>query len=284
MRTEPAGKVVAKHLPKLGGRLLPSDLHSTLKEFRPHGIACDLGGIVALEAELFHIAVALGIGQLRYALAALLDEFVRQIEGSEVRVGEQAIVVGRLLHAHDDRMPSTRLPVARLLVDDAPLLKDLRLAKDLVLEAIVQALEGVDVLELRLGSKPRLSAASQAYIAVAAHGPRLHGAIGYAEREKRLAKLLHEQARFFGCTQVRLGDELNQRRAAAVVVNQRLRRLSDAAFFAADVHHLGRILLHVDAQNPYGGHVGAVRRAPSYGRLSVRSQVLPAWTLSGACT
>ncbi len=74
-------------------------------------------------------------------------------------------------------------------------------------------------------------------------------------------KLLHEEARLLGRAQVGLGDELDERRAAAVVVDEALGGVGDAPFLAAHVHHLGGVLLHVDAQDADRNRVGAVFRA-----------------------
>ena len=148
--------------------------------------------------------------------------------------------------------------MAGLLIDDAALLEHLGLAADLVGEAIVQALERVEVLELGLGAQLGLAAATQRHVAVAAHGTLLHGAVRNAQRQKDATELLHKQASLLGRAQIRLSHELNQRRAAAVVVDERLGRGGNAALGAAHVNHLGGVLLHVDAQDADGHRVGTV--------------------------
>ena len=75
---------------------------------------------------------------------------------------------------------------------------------------------------------------------------------------KMTTELLHKQASLLGRTQVGLGDELNQRRTAAVVVDERLGRGGNAALGTTHVHHLGSVLLHVDAQDADGHRVGTV--------------------------
>ena len=127
----------------------------------------------------------------------------------------------------------------------------------------MQALKRVEVLELGLGAQLGLAAATQRHVAVAAHGALLHGAVGNAQRHKDATELLHKQTRFLGRTQVGLSHELNQRRAAAVVVDERLGRGGNAALGTAHVHHLGGILLHVDAQDADGHRVGTVLATPS---------------------
>ncbi len=55
---------------------------------------------------------------------------------------------------------------------------------------------------------------------------------------KDVTELLHKQASLLGRAQVGLGHELDERRAAAVVVDERLGRGGDAALGAAHVDHL----------------------------------------------
>ena len=145
-----------------------------------------------------------------------------------------------------------------LLVDNAALLEHLGLAANLVGKAVMQALKRVEVLELGLGAQLGLAAAAQRHVAVAAHGTLLHGAVRNAQRHKDATELFHKQASLLGRAQVGLGDELDERRAAAVVVDERLGRGGNAALGAAHVHHLGGVLLHVDTQDANGHRVGTV--------------------------
>ena len=135
----------------------------------------------------------------------------------------------------------------------------------------MQALEGVEVLELGLGAELGLAPAAQRHVTVAAHGTVLHRAVGDAEREEDAAQLLHEEARLLGRAQIRLGHELDQRGTATVVVDERLRGRGDAALLAAQMRHLGGILLHVDAQDADGHRVGTV--VVTLGQLEVRGIV-----------
>ena len=131
----------------------------------------------------------------------------------------------------------------------------------------MQALEGVEVLELGLGAQARLAAAAQAHVAVAAHGALLHRAVGDAERQEHATQLLHEQARLLRCAEVGLGHKLDERRAAAVVVDEALGGRGDAALLAAHVDHLGGILLHMDAQDADGHGIGAVVGTHRHGEV-----------------
>ena len=191
-----------------------------LKEVGKLRVAGNLLGIGRLNAKVGLKTGALGIRQLGNLATAAVDELVVQIERCQIGIGEQAIVVGRLLHTHDHGALAAGLPVAGLLINDAALLEHLGLAADLVGKAVMQALKRVEVLELGLGAQLGLAAAAQRHIAVAAHGTLLHGAVRNAQRHKNATELLHKQASLLGRAQIGLGHELNQRRAAAVVVDE----------------------------------------------------------------
>ena len=134
--------------------------------------------IVGSEPEIGGEARGLLVGQLRQLRPHPFDELVGQVVGRQIGFGEQAVVVSRLLHTHDDGALGGRIPVARLLVDDAALLEHLGLAADLVGQPVVQVLEGVHVLQLGLGAERGGAAAAQRHVAVAAQGTFLHGAVG----------------------------------------------------------------------------------------------------------
>ena len=229
-----------------------------LKELGKLRVAGNLLGVGRLNAKVGLKTSALGIGQLGDLATATIDKLVVQVERRQVGIGEQTIVVGRFLHTHDHGALAAGLPVAGLLIDDSALLEHLGLTADLVGKAVMQALKRVEVLELGLGTQLGLAAAAQRHVAIAAHGTLLHGAVRNAQRHKDAAELLHKQASLLGRAQVGLGDELDQRRAAAVVVDERLGRGGNAALGAAHVNHLGGVLLHVDAQDADGHRVGTV--------------------------
>ena len=218
-----------------------------LKKLGKLGVAGDLLGIGSLNAKVGLKTGALGIGQLGDLATAAVDELVVQVERRQIGVGEQTIVICRFLHTHDHGALAAGLPVAGLLIDDAALLEHLGLTADLVGKPIMQALKRVEVLELGLGAQLGLAAAAQRHVAVATHGTLLHGAIRNAQCYKDATELFHKQTRFLGRAQIGLGDELDERRAAPVVVDERLSRGGDAALGATHVDHLGGVFLHVDA-------------------------------------
>ena len=157
--------------------------------------------------------------------------------------------------------------MTRFLVNLTTLFKHLGLTANLIRQAVVQVLEAVHVLQLGLHAQLRGAAATQRHVAVAAHGAFLHGAVGNADGQVNLTQLLHEQARFLGRAQVRLGDQLDKRRAGAVVVDQRMRSARDTALVAANVDHLARILFHVDARDAHVRRVARFRNGNVLARL-----------------
>ena len=75
----------------------------------------------------------------------------------------------------------------------------------------------------------------------------LHACVRDAERDDRLPQELQEALCLLGRADVGLGDDLDQRRAAAVEVDQRALGADLAARAAADVDGLRGVLLEVRA-------------------------------------
>ena len=95
-------------------------------------------------------------------------------------------------------------------------------------------------------------------VGVDAQRPLLHLGVGDPELDDRLPEQLQEAARVLGGVDVRAGDDLDERRAAAVEVDERVVGAADPAGAAADVRRLRRVLLEVRAHDP--DLVVAVRR------------------------
>ncbi len=239
-------------------RLAGKPIGRTLKEQRRRRFARQLLGIRALDAVFPLKAVALGIGQLRQLRGAMGHKLLGQVERRQIGVGEQTVVIGRLLGAHHHRALARRLPMARLLVHALAGLEHLGLTADLVGQPIVQTLKRIEVLELGLGAELGGAASAQAHVAVATHRTLLHGAVGDADGDEDAAELLHEQARLLGRAQIGTRDQLDQGCAAAVVVDKALGSRGDAALLAAHMHELGGILLHMDALDADGRRIGTV--------------------------
>ena len=138
----------------------------------------------------------------------------------------------------------------RLLDDLAAALVDPDLALDLRRDPVGDELEGVHVLQLGLRAVALLPGLAHGDVGVAAERALLHLGVGDAELDDRLAQELEEAARLLARADVRLGDDLHERRAAAVEVDERGLGSVDAPGRAADVDGLGGVLLEVRADDP----------------------------------
>ena len=78
----------------------------------------------------------------------------------------------------------------------------------------------------------------------------LHLGVGDAELDDRLPQELQEALRLLGRADVGRGHDLEQRRAAAVVVDERVLGAADPARLPAHVHRLRRVLLEMGAHDP----------------------------------
>ncbi len=189
-------------------------------------------------------AGAAGLGQLGQRGARLrpgrpaIDDERRQ-----VGLGEVAVVVGLLLGAHGVGAAFAGVPEARLLDDAAAGLDDLDLALDLVLEGGADEAEGVDVFDLDLGAELLLAAGTDGDVGVAAERAFFHVAVGDAGVEEDLLEAGEVLVGLVGGADVGLGDDLDQRRAAAVEVDVGAR----GGVGEAVVEALAGVLFHVQA-------------------------------------
>ena len=94
---------------------------------------------------------------------------------------------------------------------------------------------------------PSSCAPARAYadVGVPADLALLHVALAHAKLDDEVAQLLEELPRRLRRRDVRLGDDLDERRAATVEVDHGVVRAGDAARVAAGVDELGGVLLHV---------------------------------------
>ena len=130
------------------------------------------------------------------------------------------------------------------------------LALDLRVDAPLEEAERVHVLELGLGAQLGAAGRADGDVGVAAQRALLHVHVAHAELAQRHAQQVEPLARLLGGAQVGLGDDLGQRRAAAVVVDDRRVGAVDAARLP-QVHELGRVLLEVDAVQPHVAQLAA---------------------------
>ncbi len=157
-----------------------------------------------------------------------------------------------LLGAHRPRLALGRVEQACLLIDFAAILEDRDLAARLGLDRLPDEPDRVDVLDLAAGAE-RLAGAAHRDVHVGAERPLLHVAVAGAEIAQDRAQLGDVGLRLLRRAQVRPGDDLHQRHARAVEIDE-------AAGGVLVVQGLAGILLQVqplDADGDRGavGHV-----------------------------
>ena len=148
------------------------------------------------------------------------DEGVVELERQQVGVREIAIVVRLLLGAHRPGFALGGIEQAGLLLDPAARLDQLDLAPRLVVDRAADEAHRVQVLDLGAGAERRARPADRD-VGIAAQRALLHVAIAGAEVAEDRAQLAHVEDRLLGRAQVGLGDDLHQRHARAVEVDQR---------------------------------------------------------------
>ncbi len=122
--------------------------------------------------------------------------------------------------------------------------EELLLALDLDLDSLCDSLEGVEVLELRSGAELLGALGGDGDVDVAADRALLHLAVANScvlEKQHYLFKVSHD---LVGGVEIRLGDYLNERHAAAVVV-----RKGNAVHFIVD--ELACVLFKMDTIYAY---------------------------------
>ena len=171
-----------------------------------------------------------------------------RMDRDEIGLREVPVVLRLLLRAQRRRVLVAGVEVEGLLVDRAAGLVDPDLARDLALDPLRGEVERVHVLQLR--PRPQLVGAvrTDGDVDVEAHRALLELRVGEAELDDGLAQELQEPLRVVGRVDVGRGDDLEQRRAAPVEVDERRGRAVDAAG-GGDVDVLGRVLLEVGADD-----------------------------------
>src|SRR5690606_36179399 len=187
--------------------------------------------------------------QLRQARTDLLDPLARGRDRDEVGLREVPVVLGVGLHAARRRDAGVLVPVPRLLDDGATGVEHGGLARDLVAHGPLDRAERVDVLRLGARAERRLGRGAQRQVHVGADVAALHPGLRDVERAEDVAQRLHVRARDLRRAVPRARDrprdDLHERDARAVVVDERVLRAVDAPGGAADVGVLARVLLHV---------------------------------------
>src|SRR5439155_20026664 len=146
------------------------------------------------------------------------------------------------------------IPQPGLLHDPAAARYDLDLARDLVLERALDRTEGVHVLDL--GARAERVAAGRAHrdVGVAAKAAFLHVAVADLEILQGRAQRAEVRDGLGGTLQLGLADDLEQRHAGAVEID-------DAGIGVSVVDVLARVLLEMDAHQPHALLDPALREA-----------------------
>src|SRR6266508_3350878 len=191
--------------------------------------------------------------QLREGGAQAVHPLRRRLDRDQVRLWEVAIVHRVLLGAHRLGPAGGLVPVPRLLDELAALGQGAALPFGLVADRPVQAAERVEVLQLDLGAELGVPKWPDRDVHVEAHRALFELDVRDAERQQHRPELLGVRASLLGRAHVRLGDDLDQRDAGAVVVDQRIIRAMDPAR-GAHVQRLAGVLFEVDAGDPEAPH------------------------------
>ena len=192
-----------------------------------------LAGSVGAQAELALEALGAGgreLGQRGAARATSISSVGH--DRDEVGLREVAVVVGLLLGAQRRQRARAGVEVERLLDDRLPGLEQRDLALDLRPHAALEEAERVHVLELGLGPQLGRPGRPDRHVGVAAQRALRHVDVGDAEPPERRAQQRQPLAGLLGRVDVRLGDDLDQRRAAAVEVDPAALRAVDPAALA----------------------------------------------------
>ena len=201
-----------------------------------------------------------------------VDPLGAGLDRDEVGLGEVPVVLGLLLGPARRRDAGVLVPVPGLLHDPLPGVEPRGVPGHLVPHRALDAAQRVDVLGLRAGAERDgvllraggvADLGAQRHVGVAAQRALLHPHVGDAEPAQDVAQRADERLGDLGGAVARpldrLGDDLDEGDAGAVVVDQRVLGPVDAAGGAADVQRLAGVLLHV----------GPLDRDPEGERLAV---------------
>ena len=203
------------------------------------------------EAPLALQAVAAFARHLRHLRGQTLDVLLGDVQHHQIRIREVAVVVRVGLDATAGGGLRGLVPVAGLLQHLAAVVQDGGLAADLVLDGLLDAAERVHVLGFGAGAERVGRVAAQRHVHVGAHVALLHAGVRDVQRTHDVAQRTHVGAGDLLAAVAhaldRLGNDLDQRHAGTVVVDQRVVRTLDAAVGAADVRVLAGVVLDVGA-------------------------------------
>ncbi len=173
-----------------------------------------------------------------------------------------------LLVAHGRGASTGRIEEPGLLHDAIAMRHDVDLPFYLVLERLLQKPERVQILHLRFRPERRRAGGPHRYVRVAAEAALFHVAVVDAEPYENRPKTGEEPGGIGRRAQIRLGDDLDERHAAAVVVDVRLAPRVRKSL----VQGLAGIFLHVHARDADTG--GPARGGRVFDHAAGRQRLL----------
>jgi len=161
------------------------------------------------------------------------------LDGEQIRFGKILIVLGFFLGAHRIGFALAVVPAARLLHDLPAVLDQVDLAGRLALNRTGDRLQRSHILHLCPRAEFLLADGAHGKIDVGPHGAFLHLAVRNAQVLERRPELFEIGDDLAGGAEIGLRDDLDQRYAAPVIIDER-------AVFPWIVDKLTGILLHMD--------------------------------------
>ena len=143
------------------------------------------------------------------------------------------------------RFAGLRIVEPRLLHHPAAAFDQRHLARDLVIQRLLQEAEGVQILHFGLGAELLRALQPHRDVGVAAQVALFHVAGGDFDELQHLLQLREVGVGLVGAAHVGLADDLDQRRAAAVQVHVGVA----VGIVEAVVDALAGIVFHVDARD-----------------------------------
>ena len=163
--------------------------------------------------------------------------------------------------------------MAGLLADRLARLEHADLALRLVLDGPADRADRVDVLDLAAGTE--LGAGKpHADVGVDAHGALLHLRVGGTDGDEDRPQLTHVGLGLLRGADVGTADDLDQRHAGPVEVDQRVVAAMDAATAAADVRRLAGVLFQVGSLDTDADAAGQVEPSVDADRLVVLADLV----------
>src|SRR5471032_567118 len=176
-------------------------------------------GVVDRQTELRLEALAFLRRQFRQGSAHVIEERVLDHHRQQVRIGEVTVVVGFLFAAHWTGFVLVRIVQASLLDHFAAVFDQLDLTAYFAVDRLLDKAERVDVLDLAARAEFDLAFRTDRHVAVATQRAFGHVAVADPQIAHQRVDGLDVGHGFLGAAHVRLGNDLQQRRARTVQVN-----------------------------------------------------------------